>query len=77
MAQGVLPQVTYGAEPVGYSPTMIQELRTMAADATGRANKGRCPITALAIAKGLEWYPYVRGPVRLIQEWNGADLHPR
>ena len=72
---GVLPQATYGAESVGYSPTMITELRTMAADATGTAKKGRCPITAIAVAKGIEWDPYVRGPVTLIQEW--CSLAPK
>ena len=41
----------------------------MAADATGTAHKGRCPITAIAVAKDLTWDPYVRGPVILIQEW--------
>ena len=41
----------------------------MAADATGTAHKGRCPYTAIAVAKGMEWDPYVRGPVTLIQEW--------
>ena len=66
---GVLPQATYGAETTGYSPTFVSELRTMAADATGTAHKGRCPYTAIAIAKGMEWDPYVRGPVTLIQEW--------
>ena len=41
----------------------------MAADATGTAHKGRCPYTAIAVAKGMEWDPYVRGPVTLIQGW--------
>ena len=41
----------------------------MEADATGTAHKGRCPYTAIAVAKGMEWDPYVRGPVTLIQEW--------
>ena len=66
---GVLPQATYGAETVGYSPTFVGKLRTLAADATGPANKGRCPITATPVAKRLEWDPYGRGPVSLIQEW--------
>ena len=66
---GVLPHATYGAETVGYSVTFVGELRTMAASATGTANKRRCPITALAAAKGYEWDLYVRGPVSLIQEW--------
>ena len=66
---GVLPQATYGAETTGYSPTFVTELRTMAADATGTSHKGRCPYTAIAVAKGMEWDPYVRGPVSLIQEW--------
>ena len=33
---GVLPATTYGAEAVGYSPSMIKQLRTMASDSTGR-----------------------------------------
>ena len=66
---GVLPSATYGAEAVGYSPTMIKQLRTMAADCMGSAKYGRCPITAIAIAKGPEWDPEVRGPTRLIMEW--------
>ena len=65
----VLPQASYGAETTGYSPTLFQELRTMAADSTGTARIGRCPIIAIATANGLEWDPYVRGPVGLIQEW--------
>ena len=66
---GVLPSATYGAEAVGYSPTMIKQLRTMAADCMGCAKYGRFPITAIAIAKGPEWDPEVRGPTRLIMEW--------
>ena len=30
---------------------------------------GRCPITAIAIAKSLEWDPFVRGPTNQILEW--------
>ena len=35
----------------------------------GCAKYGRCPVTAIAIAKGPEWDPEVRGPTRLIMEW--------
>ena len=49
---GVLPASTYGAEGIGYSPSMIGQLRTMAADCMGSAKVGRCPITAIAIAEG-------------------------
>ena len=66
---GVLPAATYGAEAVGYSSSMVKQLRTMAADCVGNAKSGRCPITAIAIAKGPEWDPEVRGPTRLIMEW--------
>ena len=65
----MLTSATYGAEAVGFSPTMIKQLRTMAADCMGSAKYGRCPITAIAIAKGPEWDPEVRGPTRLIMEW--------
>ena len=65
----MLPAATYGAEAVGFSPSMVKQLRTMAADCMGCAKYGRCPITAIAIAKGPEWDPEVRGPTRLIMEW--------
>ena len=57
---GVLPAATYGVEAVGYSPSMIKQLRTMAADCMGSANYGRYPITAIAITKGPEWDAEVR-----------------
>ena len=41
----------------------------MAADCMGCAKAVRCPITAIAIAKGPEWDPYVRGPTNPILEW--------
>ena len=66
---GVLPTATYGAEAVGYSPSTINQLRTIVADCMGCAKYGRCPITAIAIAKGPEWDPEVRGPTRLIMKW--------
>ena len=66
---GVLPAATYGAEAVGYSPNMVRQLRTMAADCMGSAKYGRCPTTAISIAKGPEWDPEVRGPTRLMLEW--------
>ena len=66
---GVLPTATYGIEAVGYSPSMVKQLRTMAADSMGCTKYGMCPITAIAIAKGPEWDPEVRGPTRLLMEW--------
>ena len=66
---GVVPTATYGIKAVGYKPSMVKQLRTMAADSMGCAKYGRCPITAIAIAKGPEWDPEVRGPTRLIMEW--------
>ena len=56
---GVLPQATYGMEGVGYSPDTVRPLRTMAANSLGCSKAGRCPITALAVAQGLDWDPYV------------------
>ena len=41
----------------------------MGADVVGTPQHGRCPITAIAVAKDLSWDPYVRGSVTLIQEW--------
>ena len=66
---GVLQAATYGEEGIGYSPSMIGQLRTMAADCMDSAKFGRCPITAIAIAKGPEGDPYVRGPTNQLLEW--------
>ena len=51
---GVLPQASYGVEGTGYSPWIVRSLRTMAADSMGCAKQGRCPITAIALAKGIQ-----------------------
>ena len=72
---GVLPQATYGMEGVGYSPDVIRALRTMAADSMGCSKRGRCPITAIAVAKNMEWDPYVRGPSLVMKQW--ADAYPK
>ena len=64
---GVLPAATDGAEAVGCLPSMVKQLRTMAADCMGSAKYGRCPISA--IAKGPEWDPEVRGPTNPIMGW--------
>ena len=72
---GVLPQASYGMEGVGYAPGIIRSLRTMAADSMGCSKQGRCPITAIALAKGLEWDPYVRGPIQVFKHW--ASISPK
>ena len=72
---GVLPQVSYGVEGIGYAPWITRSLRTMAADSMGCSKQGRCPITAIALAKGLEWDPYVRGPMQVFKHW--AAISPK
>ena len=72
---GVYPQATYGMEGVGYCPWAIRTLRTMAAGSMGCSKKGRCPITAIVVAKGIEWDPDARGPTQLIKQW--AAFFPR
>eukprot|EP00973_Karenia_brevis_P068589 9539302-Karenia_brevis.AAC.1 len=59
---GVWPAATYGIEGVGYTPTMVQNLRTMGADAVASTKQGRCHITAITVAKGIRWDPWVIGP---------------
>ena len=66
---GVYPQAVYGMEGVGYSPWAIRTIRAMAADSMGCSKRGRCPITAIAVAKGLEWDPYVRGTTKFGDSW--------
>eukprot|EP00973_Karenia_brevis_P017319 2375262-Karenia_brevis.AAC.2 len=43
---------------------MVQDLRTMGADAVARTKQGRCHITAITVAKGIRWDPWVIGPIR-------------
>ena len=62
-------------EGVGYSPWAVRTIRAMAADCMSCSKRGRCPITAIAVAEGLDWDPYVRGPVQLIKEW--AAIFPK
>ena len=47
----------------------------MAADSMGCSKAGRCPITAIAVAKGKEWDPDVRGPAMVLKQW--ADACPQ
>ena len=58
---------------------VLQPGRTRAADSMGCSKIGRCPITAIAVAKGLQWDPYVRGPTQLIKEWAAMfpNISPR
>ena len=64
---GVLPQAAYGIEGTGFSPWIVRSLRTMAADSMGCAKMGRCPITAIALGKGIQWDPYIRGPIQVFK----------
>eukprot|EP00973_Karenia_brevis_P051915 7210936-Karenia_brevis.AAC.1 len=59
---GVWPAATYGIKGIGYTPTLINQLRTMGADAVESTEQGRCPITAITVAKGIKWDPWVMGP---------------
>eukprot|EP00973_Karenia_brevis_P062328 8668083-Karenia_brevis.AAC.1 len=53
-------------EGIGYTPTMISNIRTMGANAVASTKQGRCPITAIAIAKGIRWDPWIMGPTNTI-----------
>ena len=46
----------------------------MGADVVGTPSNGRCPITAIAIGKGIEWDPWVRGPGMVIREAIAAAI---
>eukprot|EP00973_Karenia_brevis_P037838 5218807-Karenia_brevis.AAC.1 len=53
----------------------------MAADAVASRKHGRCPITAVALAKGLRWDPHVVGPtntilhmISIVLQWEGEPL---
>ena len=71
---GVFPQATYGGETRGYYPQMVNAVRTMAADVVGTQSHGRCPITAVAIGKGIEWDPWICGPDMVIREAIAAAI---
>eukprot|EP00973_Karenia_brevis_P068083 9470786-Karenia_brevis.AAC.1 len=52
----------------------------MGADAVASTKQGRCPITAIIVAKGIKWDPWVMGPVntiihmmQIIDPWDGDD----
>eukprot|EP00973_Karenia_brevis_P027359 3772437-Karenia_brevis.AAC.1 len=47
----------------------------MGADAVASSKQGRCPITAITVAKGIQWYPWVRGPVDTIMQMIGILIH--
>ena len=64
---GVLPQAAYGVEGTGLSPWIVRALRTMAADSMRCAKQGRCPSTAIALGKGIQWDPYIRGPIQVFK----------
>ena len=53
---------------------MVDAVRTMGADVVGTPTHGRCPITAIAIGKGIEWDPWVRGPGMVIREEIAAAI---
>eukprot|EP00973_Karenia_brevis_P022858 3147390-Karenia_brevis.AAC.1 len=40
---GLWPAATYGIEGVGYTPILVNKLRTMGADAVASTKQGRCP----------------------------------
>eukprot|EP00973_Karenia_brevis_P085812 11903837-Karenia_brevis.AAC.1 len=63
---GVWPAATYGIEGIGYSPTLVNQIRTMGANAVASEKQGRCPITAIAVAKGIRWDPWIIGPANTI-----------
>eukprot|EP00973_Karenia_brevis_P006447 877936-Karenia_brevis.AAC.1 len=50
----------------------------MGADAVASTKQGSCPITAIAVAKGIKWDPWVLGPlntimhmIEIINAWDG------
>eukprot|EP00973_Karenia_brevis_P010281 1393047-Karenia_brevis.AAC.1 len=59
-------------EGVGYTPTVVGKLRTMCADAVAGTRQGRCLITAITVAKGIKWDPWVMGPVNTIIQFMGG-----
>eukprot|EP00973_Karenia_brevis_P016310 2233321-Karenia_brevis.AAC.1 len=43
----------------------------MGADAVASTKQGRCPVTAITVAKGIRWDPFVIGPVNTIMQMIG------
>eukprot|EP00973_Karenia_brevis_P024557 3386854-Karenia_brevis.AAC.1 len=50
----------------------------MGAHAVASAKQGRCPITAITVAKGIRWDPWIIGPantimhvIQIINAWEG------
>eukprot|EP00973_Karenia_brevis_P074726 10385611-Karenia_brevis.AAC.1 len=49
----------------------------MGANAVASSKEGRCPITAIAVAKGMRWGPWIIGPantilqmVQILADWD-------
>eukprot|EP00973_Karenia_brevis_P007631 1037179-Karenia_brevis.AAC.1 len=49
---------------------MVSQIRTPGAHAVASEEQGRCPITAITVAKGIRWDPWVMGPVNTIMHMN-------
>ena len=69
-----LPQGHVWGETSGLYPRMVESIRTMGANVFGTPTHGRCPITASAIGKRIEWDPWVRGPGIVIREAIAAAI---
>eukprot|EP00973_Karenia_brevis_P015885 2174066-Karenia_brevis.AAC.1 len=66
----VWPAATYGMEGIGYTPTLVNQLRTMGADAVASTKQGRAPRTAITVAKGIKWDPSLSCMYRIISQWD-------
>ena len=66
---GAMPQALWGCGAIGLAPTVIKDLRTSMATASGITAAGRCPITAVAIAYGQYADPEISSAVEQIRLW--------
>ena len=66
---GAMPQALWGCGAIGLAPTVIRDLRTSMATASGITAAGRCPITTVAIAYGQYADPEISSAVEQIRLW--------
>ena len=63
-----MPQASYGYQGLGMPPTRLQQLRVMAAQASGKWRMGMCTTTLLAVLAGRRDPAYTI-PEQAVRSW--------
>ena len=66
---GASPQATYGKEGCGVSPSMMQDLRALAAETVSSKVKGQCATTRIHIHLGQANDPSIKSLLDQVNTW--------